>query len=188
MDTRLVVIYFRTFIIDLIGTLAYSARIAGVRTKRIAASFAIFNILVLVSRTSNSFQGPLLAKRVENCLASSGAHNLLLDFRCLLLSATLGTLVGALLTPSFQRVFSKAVESFQQHRSMLRLIIRGFSQGGLARLKGSLTLPSSAALSGLPQARAVSAPIILLNIVSWLFGRWASLLHSTRGICIPSCA
>lgn len=164
MDARLILICFLTFTIDLIGTLAYSARIAGVRTRRVAASFAIFNILVLVSRTSNSFQGPLLAKRIENSLASGGTHNLLFDFRCFLLSATLGTVVGALLTPSFQRVFSKAVESFQRNRSILRLIMRAFSQGGLAHLKGSLTLPSSAALTGLRKGRTVSAPIILLNV------------------------
>jgi hypothetical protein len=144
----------------------------------VAASFAIFNILVLVSRTSNSFQGPLLAKRIENSLASGGTHNLLFDFRCFLLSATLGTVVGALLTPSFQRVFSKAVESFQRHRSILRLIMRAFSQGGLAHLKGSLTLPSSAALTGLRKGRTVSASIILLNVAVvalWAVGVFAAL-------------
>ena len=36
---------------------AYAARIAGVRTRRIAMSFALFNILVLVSRTLQQFQG-----------------------------------------------------------------------------------------------------------------------------------
>ena len=63
MDTQLVTICLLTFVIHLVGTLAYSVRIAGVRTRRIAVSFALFNILVLVSRTSNSFQGPFLAKR-----------------------------------------------------------------------------------------------------------------------------
>jgi hypothetical protein len=63
MDLQLAVICILTFVIHLIGTLAYSVRIAGVRTRRIAVSFALFNILVLVSRTSNSFQGPFLAKR-----------------------------------------------------------------------------------------------------------------------------
>ena len=57
-----------TFVIHLIGTLAYAVRIAGVRTRRIAVSFALFNVLVLVSRTSNSFQGPFLAKRIEAAL------------------------------------------------------------------------------------------------------------------------
>lgn len=36
MDTQLWLICFLTFVIHLIGTLAYSVRIAGVRTRRIA--------------------------------------------------------------------------------------------------------------------------------------------------------
>ena len=61
----LVTILLLTGFINLIGALAYAARIAGVRTRRIAMSFALFNILVLFSRTSNSFLGPFLAKRIE---------------------------------------------------------------------------------------------------------------------------
>lgn len=68
MDGQLLLIFALTFVIHLIGTLAYSVRIAGTRTGRIAVSFALFNILVLVSRTSNSFQAPLLAKWVEENL------------------------------------------------------------------------------------------------------------------------
>ena len=51
MDRQLVIICLLTAGINLIGTLAYAARIAGVRTGRIAMSFALFNMLVLVSRT-----------------------------------------------------------------------------------------------------------------------------------------
>jgi hypothetical protein len=60
-----------TFVIHLIGILAYAVRIAGVQTRGLAVSFSLFNILILVSRTANSFQGPFLAKRVENSLAAS---------------------------------------------------------------------------------------------------------------------
>jgi hypothetical protein len=63
MDLQLLVLCSLTFVIHFIGALAYAARIAGVRTKRIAVSFALFNILVLVSRASNSFQGPFLSRR-----------------------------------------------------------------------------------------------------------------------------
>ena len=132
MDTQLLVICFLTFVIHLIGTLAYAARIAGVRTRRIAVSFSLFNILILVSRTSNSFQGPFLAKRVENNLLHPTAHNLLADFRWLLLSATFATIVGAFLIPTFQRFFSRAVQEFQIHRSIPRLLLHIFFKGGLA--------------------------------------------------------
>jgi Alternate to MurJ len=50
MDTQLLVVCVLTFVIHLVGTLAYAARIAGVRTRRIAVSFSLFNILILVSR------------------------------------------------------------------------------------------------------------------------------------------
>ena len=59
MDRGLLLLFALTFIIHLIGTLAYSVRISGTRTRRIAISLSLFNILILISRTSNSFQVPL---------------------------------------------------------------------------------------------------------------------------------
>jgi hypothetical protein len=66
MTTQILIVLILTFVINLITTLSYSVRIVGIRTGRIAISFALFNILVLVSRTANGFQAPLLAKTVEN--------------------------------------------------------------------------------------------------------------------------
>jgi len=178
MDTQLIIICFLTFVIHLVGTLAYSVRIAGVRTRRIAVSFALFNILILVSRTSNSFQGPFLAKRVENNLGTGSSHNLLLDFRWFLLSATFGTLVGALLTPTFQRVFTKAVASFQIHRSIPRLLLHAFSKGGLSHLKDSLSVPVPGHIANLHLGRAISSRIIALNVAAvalWTVGVFAAL-------------
>src|SRR5712675_727644 len=109
MTTQVIIVLLLTFLINLITTLSYSVRIVGIRTGRIAISFALFNILVLVSRTANGFQAPLLAKTVETHL---GSPNLLSDFRWLLLSASVATIAGALLVPTFQRVFSRAVLHF----------------------------------------------------------------------------
>ena len=72
MDIQLIVLCVLTFIIYLIGALAYAARIAGVRTRKIAVSFALFNVLVLVSRAANSFQAPFLSKRIELNLLNNG--------------------------------------------------------------------------------------------------------------------
>jgi hypothetical protein len=178
MDTQFIVICLLTFVIHLVGTLAYSVRIAGVRTRRIAVSFALFNILVLVSRTANSFQGPSLAKRVESNLNPGTQHNLLLDFRWFLLSATLASVIGAILTPTFQRVFSKAVAHFQAHRSISRLLLLALSRGGLAYLKESVSLPVPAHVTSLHLGRALSLRIVALNIAVvalWTVGVFASL-------------
>lgn len=90
MDLQLLFLCFLTFVIHLIGTVAYSVRIAGVRTRKVAVSFALFSILVLVSRTSNMMLSPFLAKRVERGLQHADA--LLGDFRWLLLTSAVATL------------------------------------------------------------------------------------------------
>lgn len=178
MDTNLAIICALTFIIHLIGTLAYSVRIAGVRTRRIAVSFALFNILVLVSRTSNSFQGPFLAKRVEENLIHPASHSLISDFRWLLMSATLATLVGAFLVPTFQRLFSHAVHEFQSHRSIPRLLLHICFKGGLTQIRDLVALPATGNMSDIGKRSGVSITTIILNVVAvalWTVGVFAAL-------------
>jgi len=178
MDKQLVFTCLLTFIIHLIGTLAYSVRIAGVRTKRIAVSFALFSILILVSRTSNTFLGPFLAKRVESSLSAGATNNLLSDFRWLLISASVATLVGAVLIPTFQRVFSRAVLHFQAHRSIPKLILHGFFKGGLSYVKDVASLPASANLTEIHKAHGVSVSVTILNVGAvalWTVGVFAAL-------------
>ena len=166
MDWQLLGLCSLTFIIQLIGTLAYAVRIAGVRTGRIAVSFALFNVLVLVSRTSNSFQGPFLAKRIELSLSSDSISHLLGDFRWLLLSATVATAIGALLVPTFQRIFSSAVLHFQAHRSVPKLLMHGFAKGGLSYIRDSVTIPSPGHLRQLGSKPEISASVIGLNVAA----------------------
>lgn len=157
MDLQLIALCGLTFVIHLIGTLAYAVRIAGVRTRRIAVSFALFNVLVLVSRTSNSLQGPFLAKRVDATLARHIPNHLSSDFRWLLLSATVATLVGAVSVPTFQRLFSRAVLHFQAHRSIPELLLHVYAKGGLSYIRESVTAPAPQHLSDLRRQPEVSA-------------------------------
>ncbi len=186
LDSQLLFLCFLSFVIHLIGTLAFSVRIAGVRTRRIAVSLALFSILVLVSRTSNSFLGPFLAKRVESNISGTHVTALLLDFRWLLVAASLATVMGALLIPTFQRVFCRAVLHFQTHRSVPKLILHGFFKGGLSFVKDVASLPAAANVSGLHKSHGVSASMTLLNIAAtalWSVGVFASLY---AGVLDPS--
>jgi hypothetical protein len=166
MDWQLLGLCGLTFLIHLIGTLAYAVRIAGVRTRRIAVSFALFNVLVLVSRTSNSFQGPFLAKRIERGLHGDAMGHLLSDFRWLLVSATVATVIGAVLVPTFQRVFSRAVLHFQAHRSIPKLLLHGFAKGGLSYIRDAVTPPSVAHLKDMRRQRELSGSVIALNVAA----------------------
>jgi hypothetical protein len=178
LDAQLLLICALTFVIHIVGTLAYAVRIAGVRTRRIAVSYAMFNILVLVSRTSNSFLGPFLAKRIESNIARQVTQGLLADFRWLILSSSVATLLGALLIPTFQRMFAKAVEHFQVHRSIPKLFLHAVFKGGLSQFKTLAALPKATNLTGAGATRALSTRVVLLNIFAtalWTVGVLASL-------------
>lgn len=178
MDPELVVLFVLTFVIHLIGTLAYAVRLAGTRTGRIAVSLALFNILILVSRASNSFQAPLLAKRVEVGLSSGTLSGATADFRWLLFSAALATAFGALLVPTFQRVFTRAIEQLATHRSMPRLLLQSVSREGLVLFRSSLRMPARENLPRMSQVRELPGRILLLHAVSvavWTVGVFASL-------------
>lgn len=177
MDIQLVVLCVLTFVIHLIGALAYAARIAGVRTRRIAVSFALFNILVLVSRASNSFQGPFLSKRIETNLLEGGT-NLFWDFQILMLSATAAAVIGTLMVPTVQRLFTRAVQHFHEHRSMPKLILHAFAKGGLSYIKTAATAPSIDHVKGLGKPAVVPVGVIMMNIAAQAFltvGVFASL-------------
>jgi len=178
MDTQLAVIFILTFLIHLIGTLAYAARIAGTRTGRIAVSFALFNTLILISRTSNSFQSPLLAKRIEENLHAGMTTVAENDFRWLLLAASLATIAGALLIPTFQRLFGKAVTAFNIYRSVPRLLLHAFSKSGIAHLRDSMRIPARENISNFTSIRPLPIKILLFNIIAmaiWTVGVFAPL-------------
>ncbi len=163
MDSELIVICALTALINLIGALAYAARIAGVRTGRIALSFALFNILLLVSRTSNGFLGPFLAKRIETALASGGGEALLRDLRLVLFSAAAAVAVGIVLVPTGQRLFAAAITFFQHNRSTTRLLLRSVTPAGLHTIRESMALPTADTLRGLGKPRGVSWTVLAAN-------------------------
>ncbi|MEJ1240267.1 lipid II flippase Amj family protein [Chryseolinea sp. T2] len=165
MTPQVLVVLVLTFIINLVTTLSYSVRIVGIRTGRIAISFALFNLLVLVSRTANGFQAPLLAKSVEDNI-KAGVFDDEITFRLIILSCSAATIVGALLVPTFQRVLSKAVLNFSVHKSMYRLALHGFSKGGILYLKESIAIPSRDNVAGIKFDDEFPWRIFILNVVA----------------------
>ena len=144
-------------------------------------SFALFNILVLVSRISNSFQAPLLAKLIESNLANSLMSQILIPFRWIILSASCATIVGGILIPSFQRMFSMVVISFSEHRSFSRLIFHSFSKGCIELL----TVPSARNLAQFKDKRLPPVKILIYNIFAVAILTVGVLASLYAGYLIP---
>jgi len=146
MTTQIFIVILLTFLINFITTLSYSVRIVGIRTGRIAISFALFNILVLISRTANGFQAPLLANTVEKHIKLGLSSNIA-DFRWIIFSCTIATIIGGFMIPSFQRILSVAVLKFSETKSVLRIVFKSFTKEGVTQFKGSIAWPKSSNLN-----------------------------------------
>ena len=165
MTTQIIIVLILTFVINLITTLSYSVRIVGIRTGRVAISFALFNILVLVSRTANGFQAPLLAKTVENDIKAD-VHSNVGIFRLIIFSCSAATIIGAFLIPTFQRVLSKAVINFSTHKSMGKLLLHGFSKAGILYFKDNVTMPAKSNLAQIKLDNDFPWRIFVANILA----------------------
>jgi hypothetical protein len=165
MSIQIILVIILTFLINLITTLSYGVRIVGIRTGRIAISFALFNILVLISRTANGFQAPLLAKSIERNI-QSGMDSNLWEFRWIIFSCTVATITGGLLIPAFQRILSVAVNKFSIYKSVPAIIFHGFSKAGMTYLKESMVTPGVRNISQINFRKDFPWKVFLMNVIA----------------------
>ncbi|HHY93402.1 MAG TPA: DUF2837 family protein [Firmicutes bacterium] len=151
-----------TAIIHMLNTLAYSVRLAGVRTKRLAISLSLFNLMFLLASAANTIQAPLLSSIVElsvnralalaprsvtagELLSQTFYRNQLTliarDIRMVILAATVGTALGSLLMPTFISVFARTIVAFECLGSVPRLVWHGLHPVHLQSLRTSLRPP-----------------------------------------------
>jgi hypothetical protein len=162
MSIQIISVCILNFVISLIGTLAYSVRLVGVRTGKIAVTFALFNILMLVSRLAVTFQAPILTKYVES---NPGSSDVLTIFNLIIIVSGVATVIGAILIPTFQRILYKGVKSFSIDRSVSKLILHSFSKSGIRYMKDCISVPSKENVSQLTHKK-LPKKIIVYNLIT----------------------
>lgn len=181
MSTQIIIVLVLNFIIAIIGTLAYSVRLVGVRTGKIAITFAVFNILSLVSRTALTFQAPLLTKFVENSTGGSDVLNL---FKLIIIVSGIATLVGAFLIPTFQRLFYKGVIRFSIDKSMPKLIMHSFSKAGVHYMRDCISIPVKESVTKI-NFKKLPLKIIIYNIIAVSILTVGALAPIYAGTIVP---
>lgn len=143
---QLVVALAVNAIVQAIQIGAYAARLAGVRTGRIATSISLFNLFVTASRLATLVYtlmlGPLSdaagksiklllphgagstmsPMRAEAILAV--AHTFEWQLRAIIIAGTVGTVIGSLLLPAFTYVYVRGVRSFERTKSVPHSLLR----------------------------------------------------------------
>jgi len=162
MDWQLFFLGILVATINLISTLSYAVRIAGVNTGRLAFALSLFNLMVLFSRSSNAILAPLLSKRTEEAILSL-AEPQPGDFRILLLAASVGTVLGALLIPTFQRIVGRAVRRFDARPSMTRLLLTAANPRSWRLAATDFTIPTHRSILQFRRSSALPWHVFVLN-------------------------
>jgi len=167
---------------------AYAARLAGVRTGRIATSISLFNLFVTASRLATLFYtlmlGPL-SDRAGNLVRNAQAHlkeaspaaavalhheiavaQHLFEWqlRLIVVAGTIGTILGALLLPMFTYLYVRGVRSFERTRSLPHSMIRLLDVRVALDVVRHLRIPPLRELRGF-SARRLPKRLLVFNVV-----------------------
>lgn len=151
-----------TAVIHLIDTLSYSVRLNSVKSGNFALSLSLFNLIVLISRTANMFQGPLIGLMIDKSIKSS--YNPINEVRDVILSTTIGTLLGVLFIPTFLKLFSKAVLKFEETGSIPNLVAQSLSLANIKGIARNAIKPSKSMIKNL-RYKNIPKRLLLLNTV-----------------------
>ncbi|MDL4839412.1 lipid II flippase Amj family protein [Aquibacillus rhizosphaerae] len=152
-------------IIHSIETLAYSVRLSGARVKLLASALSLFNMMVMVSRLANMMQQPFTGSLIDNAPEENALEFVAIQYRVLIGSATLGTIIGLLLLPTFIAVFSRSIVHLSEERgSIPALLKKGFTIAYLKRAKKHIHLPRYSYLKDM-NWRDIPIKLFLLNML-----------------------
>lgn len=151
-----------TMLIHLVDTLSYSVRLNSVKSGKFALSMSLFNIFVLVSRTANMFQAPLIGTLIGISIAKE--IDPLKDIRLVIFSASIGTLIGIILIPTFLKLFAIAVNRLETKGSVPSIVVEALSISNMKRIIKKTTKPRKKMFNRL-RYREIPKRLLILNTV-----------------------
>ncbi len=182
---QLVVAIAFNVLIQAIQIGAYAARLAGVRTGRIATSLSLFNLFVTASRLATLVYtlmlGPLSdgAGNAVKALVPKAGHLMLpaaqlatshiqstfeWQLRAIVIAGTIGTILGSLLLPMFTYMYVRGVRSFERTKSLPHSMIRLFDPRVIGDVLSHIRLPGLAEIRTF-SPRNIPRRLLIFNVV-----------------------
>jgi Alternate to MurJ len=191
-----------TFIVQGVTIGAYSARLAGVQTKRIATSISLFNLLVTTGRLANLFMGFFVGPLSDEAgnavgrlqehptVAAAWQQTFTLQLRWIVLAGTVGMVAFAMLLPMFTYLFRRGVHSFEARGSVPHSLARLASPRVLREVVRSERLPTVAEVRTFDW-RALPRRLLIFNTIVmcvYSVGVQASFLASVLDVNVARTA
>jgi hypothetical protein len=169
MTLRLGSILSLTVLIYIVETSAYASQLAGIRTRRPSQARSFYNLLALSARAANALQTTLLAGLVDRAVTAGLVTDLTSVLRLVLLAAAGGIVIGAALVPSVARLLERAVRSYEQRRSLPRVVLHGLSIETLPQARRELRTPRARVILWASRHRLPWRWILLTVVVAALY-------------------
>lgn len=168
LNNYIITVCILTALIHFISISSLSARIVGTRTRRLASSSSIFNVIILFSQFASTIQAPLLTKSVESSILMHEGPNDFI-FRMIILSSTIGAILGGLSIPTIHRFMEKGVSAMYKQKSVFKVLLKSLKLSTFSHLKGSLRIPIKANFVRLRKFDDIKIWMILLNVIVYGF-------------------
>lgn len=187
MMNSLFIVCFFTFVIHLSESIAYSMRLAGVRTRQIAIALSFVMTTLFISRLSNMFQAPLLAVMVDKTIligTQAAFSHLIFNFRIVIFSAFLGSMMGAFLTPTIVFLFQKAILRFLHRGSVPLLAIQIFHPRNFMEIIRAFRVPTLESFKHI-SLKNIPKTFLILNILVTSIYTIGVLCSLLAGLYLP---
>jgi hypothetical protein len=183
---QLVVALIVNAIVQAIQIGAYAARLAGVRTGRIATSISLFNLFVTASRLATLVYtlmlGPLsdaAGNAIKTLLPHSPSHAIALDrvtaiagvqhtfewqLRAIIVAGTVGTVIGSLLLPMFTYMYVRGVKSFERTKSLPHSLLRMFDPRVIGAIVQRVRVPHYREIFAF-STRGIPRRLLIFNVI-----------------------
>lgn len=144
-----------------------AARLAGVRTKRVATGLTLFNLFGTTGRFLNLFYMPLIGSLADKAGASHDPRIFDYDMRVVIAFATLGAILGGVLVPWATRLLVRGVGAFERRGSLPRALAQLLRPAVLLSVLRDFRLPTPRMLLYSPAKLPKS--FLIWNIVVMAF-------------------
>ncbi|MCR8644928.1 lipid II flippase Amj family protein [Paenibacillus sp. N1-5-1-14] len=183
MSQEILIIALFTMLVHAIDTSSYAIRLAGIRISKIAVSLSLAGVVVILSRTSNLFQGVFTAGIFDDARAGR-IDDIISPLRTILFSASAGTLLAILLFPTLVFISARLIAKLELTGSVFEMIRLTVTFGNIKRIKKLVRIPK---LQMLARLRVGGLPkrLLLLNCLVTAIYTVGVLAAMYSGVLIP---
>jgi hypothetical protein len=156
-----------------------AARLAGVRTKRVATGLTLFNLFATTGRLLNLFYAPLLSSMTDHARKMHDIAGFDGSMRLVMIAATLGAVLGGALIPWSVKILQRGIGAFERSGSLVTALSRLAAPSVLTWVFSEFRLPTVSTFKH--SAKSLPKSFLIWNVVVtafWVAGPLAALYAS----------